>query len=89
MNERQSYVQRLLSRVWTLAAAAGPLPPNFGEEMELADLVLADAVDAYEGGQIDREELDSKATGYLNHWRGLCRKQPAVTHCEQQGLGLE
>jgi len=73
MNEREAYAHRLLLRIFTVGAAVGPVPANFWDEMIPADTVLVEAVEAYEQGQIDRDELDSKATGYLNHWRSLCR----------------
>jgi hypothetical protein len=63
--KRERYLKRLLARTIS-HLGDGPYDPDY---MAQADDALVQAGLAYEDGRIDKEELDSKAIGFLNHYR--------------------
>lgn len=72
--ERERYVFRLARRVCERVATitgGASVPPSVWEDIRIADDMLVEAALAYERGEVEKEELDQKAVGYLNHWRDV------------------
>lgn len=68
MTEREEYTNRLVHRLNEVLVRDGIKITDW-EEISLPDRVLLEALFAYEDGEIDREELNSKAVGYLHEIR--------------------
>jgi hypothetical protein len=79
MNEqeaRERYVARLQQRILATLNEEGLSVPEW-ESLAEVDRALVAAMYAYEDGTIAKDQLDSKAIGYLNHWRHLHAERTA------------
>jgi hypothetical protein len=79
--KREKYLKRLLARTIS-HLGEGPYDPDY---MAQADDALVQAGLAYEDGRIDKEELDSKAIGFLNHYREYPKHQGGNHGSERPG----
>lgn len=74
---RAEYRNRLLDRLGRIMAEETrdirvPLGDAW-EEIALAESMLHEAGEAYVSEEIDKDELDHKATGFLRFWRETVR----------------
>ena len=75
--ERLEYYRRLMDRLArVLAQESGDanVPAEFWDDITLSEGMLYEAGVAYVSAQIDRDEFDHKATGFLRHWRESVNK---------------
>jgi hypothetical protein len=67
--QRQAYVTRLINRVHKkIATARAPIGSEDWDDYCRVDTVFLDATDAFERGEITKDELDEKAVAYLQVW---------------------
>lgn len=80
-DERWDYSRRLMTRLNNVIVDESPGVTGLSQyvasdHMAPANEALQDAFTAWEKGEIEKEELDQKAAGYLQHWReGLAEWQ--------------
>jgi len=65
--ERRAYATRMVTRLSGIIHNEGLTLPEW-EHRNAADMLL-EAIGEFEVGGITKEELDSKAIGYLQDWR--------------------
>lgn len=71
-----SYSDRLLRRVIEKVAEISPegigKDDDFWEALGPANSAFSEAIEAFERGEIDKQQLDTAAMDYLSAWRGKC-----------------
>lgn len=81
-DKRWDYSRRLMTRLNRRIVEESPEGVGLSEilgsdEVSPANTALGEALTAWEKGEIDKEELDQKAAGYLKHWREVARSWQA------------